>query len=71
MTKRNYYENDSEPDDAGSAVYDDYGKRVGTRGYTKLNSDELVPVTHHSDGSCTIHCDGPCGPLYVDEFGNT
>lgn len=59
------------PSDAGSPVSDRHGRECGTRGYTQFNSPEWVPVTYHSDGSSTVHCGGPCSPLYVDEFGNT
>jgi hypothetical protein len=60
-----------EPSDRGGYVSDVNGNIVGTRGYTKFNSDEWVPVTHYPDGSSVVHCGGPCGPMYVDEFGNT
>lgn len=59
------------PCDNGSDVSDDRGSIIGTRGYTKFNSDEWVPRTLYSDGSSVVHCGGPCGDLYVDEFGNT
>jgi len=50
----------------------EYDEETGTSsGYTHFNSYELVPVTYHGDGSCTFHCGGPCGDLYVDENGNT
>jgi len=64
------YEDDM-PSDAGSPVSDRYGRESGIRGYTKFNGGDWVPVTYHADGSSTVHCGGPCGPLYVDEFGNT
>lgn len=60
-----------EPEDRGKPVYDNAGRQIGIRGYTKFNDDEWVPVTHYPDGSSNVHCGGPCGDLYVDEFGNT
>lgn len=59
------------PSDAGSDVCDERGSVIGTRGYTKFNSDEWVSTTVYPDGSQNVHCGGPCGDLYVDEFGNT
>ena len=62
---------DRMPSDAGETVCDNDGREVGTRGYTQFNGGPWVAVTNHSDGSSTVHCGGPCGDLYVDEFGNT
>jgi hypothetical protein len=50
----------------------EYDSETGTRtGYTKFNSNELVPVTYHDDGGMTIHCGGPCGDLYLDYNGDS
>lgn len=49
----------------------DYDEETGNHsGYTE-HMHTIVPVTYHSDGGSTVHFGGPCGPLYVDEFGNT
>lgn len=45
------------------------GERHGYR--QRFNSREYQHVTFHEDGGETIDCGGPCGPLYVDKFGNT
>jgi hypothetical protein len=48
-----------------------YDEETGDHyGYTE-HMHTIVPVTYHSNGGSTIHFGGPCGPLYVDEFGNT
>lgn len=59
------------PKDDGDDVTDSAGSVIGRRGYTKFNSDEWVAKTIYPDESANIHCGGPCGDLYVDEFGNT
>lgn len=59
------------PSDDGSDVTDERGSVIGTRGYTRMNGSEYIPVTHYKDGSQDIHCGGPCGDLYVDKYGNT
>lgn len=59
------------PKDYGNDVVDDSGKVIGRRGYTKFNSDEWVPTTVYPNGSMNVHGGGPCGDLYVDEFGET
>ena len=64
-------ENKPKPSDDGNDVSDKQGSIVGKRGYTQFNSDEWVPVTYYPNGSCNVHCGGPCGDMYVDEFGNT
>ena len=64
------YENPM-PKDNGDDVVDERGSVIGKRGYTKFNSDEWVPCTVYPNGSKDVHCGGPCGDLYVDEFGET
>lgn len=64
-------EHNPRPSDWGDDVTNNQDSVIGTRGYTKFNSDEWVAVTHHSNGSSTVHCGGPCGDMYVDEFGNS
>lgn len=76
MNKKIRYMEDGEEreitvNDDGDDVSDDRGATIGRRGYTQFNGGRPVPVTHYSDGSSNVHCGGPCGDLYMDEFGNT
>lgn len=79
--ERRHYREEPKYDYAGRKVsYDEMTKLTSTYRYDEETGDHngyiehmhtIVPVTYHSDGGSTVHFGGPCGPLYVDKFGNT
>lgn len=66
-----YYAKDKErkPPFRGTRYNEETGERYG---YEQcFNGDEWSRVTYHRDGGKTIAGSGPCGPMYVDAYGNT